>query len=146
MRALMKLMILMCGLAMITLAASPALAGESVTVEVRIIAATADGNDFDDELEDIRNRLERGFSDYSSFEQLGRQSQQIRQGRSQNFSLPTGDTLTLSYNGSDDEFVKLGLVLENRLSTNLRATSGSTFFQAGLNYQDGTLVLAITVE
>ncbi len=142
----MKWMILVAAMGLITLAASPALAGDSVSVEVRVIAATSDGDEFDDDLEDIRNRLERGFTDYSSFEELGRQTHRIEKDSSQNFGLPTGDTLTLTYNGSDDEFVKLGLVLETKLSTNLRATPGSTFFQAGLSYKDGTLVLAITVN
>ena len=126
--------------------ASPALADDSISVEVRTIAASQDGDDFDDALQDIRNRLERGFRDYTSFEQIGRQTQQIALGSSQDFTLPTGDTLTLSYKGDGDKSVKLGLSLADRLDTTLRATPGSTFFQAGLSYRDATLVLAITVE
>lgn len=134
-----------CACVMVLLAA-PAMADDSITVEVRTIAASADGDDFDDALEDIRNRLERGFEGYTSFQQLDRQTRPIERDDDQDFELPTGDTLILAYNGRADDLVKLGLTLETRLSTTLRATPGSTFFQAGLNYEDATLVLAITVE
>lgn len=136
--------------ALATLTASPAAADnqqrDSVTVEVRSIVATPEGDEFDSDLEDLRGRLERGFEDYSSFRQLERDSRTVQQDDSEQFELPTDDNLTLGFEGRDDEFVRLGLDLEDRLSTTLRATPGSTFFQAGLRYEDGLLVLAITVE
>lgn len=120
-------------------------AGE-VGVEVRTIVATPDGEEFDSELDDLRGRLERGFEDYSSFRQLDRQRRSIDGDAGQDFELPTDDRLTLSYQGRDDDYVRLGLELEERLSTTVRATPGSTFFQAGLEYDEGLLILAITVE
>lgn len=126
--------------------ASPAWAEDSVSVEVRAIAADSDGDHIDEELEDIESRLRRGFTDYSSFRHIERNRRDIERDDAAAFELPTDDLLTLTYRGHTDEFVQLGLELENRLSTSLRATPGSTFFQAGLTYGEGTLVLAITVE
>lgn len=128
------------------LMAAPLAAEEKVTVEVRSIAASVDGDEFDEELDDIKGRLHRGFEDYSSFRQLDRQTRDIQRDEKAQFDLPTDDLLTLGYDGRADDFVRLGLVLEDRLSTTLRATPGSTFFQAGLRYEDGLLILAITVE
>ena len=121
--------------------------GDSITAEVRYIAASADGDEVDGELTDIENRLRRGFTDYSSFRHLDRESRTIAIDESSKFELPTGeDVLVLTFNEQTDDFIHLGLELENRLSTTLRATPGSTFFQAGLTYEESTLVLAITVE
>ena len=132
--------------AMVLLTAMPVAAEEKVTVEVRSITASVEGEEFDEELDDIKSRLHRGFEDYSSFRQLDRQTRQIERDDKTEFKLPSDDLLTLGYDGRTDDFVRLGLVLEDRLSTTLRASPGSTFFQAGLRYDDGLLIVAITVE
>ncbi len=124
----------------------PAAAEESVTVEVRAIAATADGEDCDRALRRLCGRLQRGFGAYSHFRQIDRNSLRLGQGDSGELSLPTGNHLTLEFHGVTDDFVKLGLSIDDRLNTTLRASPGSTFFQAGLSYGDGILILAITVR
>lgn len=125
---------------------APAFAQETVSVEVRSIAASSDGAGFDSRLNDLRARLQRGFAGYSSFQQLDNHQVTLRQGAANSLRLPTGGTLTLEYQGMAGDLVKLGLSIEGRLNTTLRATPGSTFFQAGLSYQSGILILAITVE
>lgn len=146
MREMIKIWVALVVAVTVVAVASPAVAQDAVSLEVRSILATVDGDEFDPRLDPLRGRLERGFSDYSSFRQLDLQSQTVERGQEASFDLPTDDTLLLTYNGRADEFVKLGLVLESRLSTTLRATPGSTFFQAGLRHEDGMLILAITVE
>lgn len=147
MRTISRIVTILFVAGIAVLIAAPAAADhDTVTVEVRSISAVPDGDDFDQRLDDIRGRLQRGFEDYSSFRQIDRKSRTITHDGSRNFELPTEDTLTLSYHGRTDEFVRLGLVLEDRFSTTLRATPGSTFFQAGLRYDDSLLILAITVE
>ncbi len=141
-----KLMVALMATALVMSLAATAAADDSVAIEVRAIAASPDGDEFDSRLDDIEQRLERGFSDYSSFRQIDRHHKTIERDESAEFELPTGDVLVLSYNGRADDFVRLGLQLEDRFSTTLRATPGSTFFQAGLVYDESTLVLAITVE
>ncbi|TXD32651.1 hypothetical protein FRC96_16795 [Lujinxingia vulgaris] len=121
-------------------------AQEKVTVEVRAIAASDAGEGFDSQLSDLRRRLERGFAGYSSFRQVASSRLSLGAGESDDVSLPDGSTLTMTSHGKEENFVKLGLSIGDRLNTTLRATPGSTFFQAGLNYQDGILILAITVR
>ncbi len=127
--------------------ATPAMAEEdTISVEVRAIAAGIQEESFDPALEDLRSRLERGFRDYISFEEISRHSHTIALDGSRDFELPTDDVLALSFRGRDDDLVKLGLTLGDRLDTSLRVSPGSTFFQAGLRYERRMLVLAITVE
>ncbi len=123
-----------------------AVAEETITVEVRTIHATPEGDEIDEELKDMENRLRQGITNYSSFRQLNRERHQVEKGGAAEFELPTEDLLTIRFNGVEDDFVRLGLTLGSRLDTTLRASSGSTFFQAGLRYDDGLMVLAITVE
>lgn len=117
-----------------------------LSVQVRTIVATVEDNGFDEDLQDIRGQLERGFEGYNSFRQIDTQTRRLADGAPARFELPTDDELRLNYHGRDDEFVRLGLAIGERLSTTLRATPGSTFFQAGLRHQNGILVLAITVQ
>lgn len=127
-------------------AAAQQSATQTVSIEVRAIAAGVDTEQFDSDLEDLESQLRRAFEDYSSFEQLERSERQIETGDSARVSLPTDDVLVLSNQGRDGDRVRLGLSIEDRLDTSLRATPGNTFFQAGLRYGDRMLVVAITVE
>ena len=137
---------MMMVVAFLGLASTTAWAQETISVEVRVISADDESDHLDESLEDLRDRLARGFRDYTSFTELDRQRRNIALDESASFELPTGDTLILTNNGKAEAFVKLGLNLESRLSTTLRATPGSTFFQAGLRHEDALLILAITVS
>ncbi|RAL21823.1 hypothetical protein DL240_13305 [Lujinxingia litoralis] len=121
-------------------------AQEKVTIEVRAIAASNQSEGFDSQLSDLRRRLERGFAGYTSFRQVASSRLSLADGESDDVSLPDGSTLTMTSHGKQESFVKLGLTIGDRLNTTLRATPGSTFFQAGLSYQSGILILAITVR
>lgn len=128
------------------LVSGTAVAEERVQIEVRAIAATADGEDCDRSLRRLCGRLQRGFGAYSNFQLIARNELRLEAGESGEVTLPTGHNLTMEFHGVTDEFVKLGLSIDDRLNTTLRASPGSTFFQAGLNYREGILILAITVR
>lgn len=128
------------------LISSVAVAEETVSVEVRTIYASSNGEECARSLRRFCGRLERGFGGYSSFQELDHQILRVEKNQSASFSLPTSATVTVTNNGRVDDFVKLGLAIDERLNTTLRATPGSTFFQAGLRHRDGILILAITVE
>lgn len=125
---------------------SVAMAEESVSVEVRTIYASTDGEECERALRRFCGRLERGFAGFSSFQQLDSSTLRVEKDQAAQFTLPTNATVTVTYNGRVDDFVKLGLAIDDRLNTTLRATPGSTFFQAGLRHREGILILAITVE
>lgn len=125
---------------------SPAFAQDSITVEVRSIYASKDGSSFDSSLNDLKNKLTRAFGGYTNFEQVGDTSLKISKSKSKSTRLANGSTMKLTFHGETGRFVKLGLSIAGKLNTTLKATKGSTFFQAGLNYKSGILILAITVK
>lgn len=128
-------------------AAAPAAAhAEDITVQVRSIAANQDGTAFDPQLEDLRSKLSKAFKGYTNFKQVGDSSFVVPEGEKKTASLPNGSTISVTFNGYAGKFIKLGLGIAGRLNTTLRASPGSTFFQAGLEYQSGILILAITVK
>lgn len=125
---------------------SPDVSAEEITVEVRSIAASKDGEGVDDSLEEMEAKLEKVFGNYSKFEQIDHSSIQLDKDQQKSIDLPEGSTLEVTFHGFADDLIKLGISVAGKLSTTLRASSGSTFFQAGLDYEEGILILAITVE
>jgi len=119
---------------------------EEITVEVRSIAASEEGEGVDDSLQGMKSKLEKVFGNYSKFEQIDRSSIELDKDQQKSIDLPEGSTLEVTFHGFADDLIKLGIDVAGKLSTTLRASSGSTFFQAGLDYEDGILILAITVE
>lgn len=125
---------------------SPTVSAQQVAVEVRSIAASKTDKGFDDDLADLKGKLEKVFGSYSTFEQLSRQNVQLDKDQKKSITLPEGSTLKVTFHGFADDLIKLGINVAGKLSTTLRASPGSTFFQAGLQYGDGILILAITVD
>lgn len=125
---------------------SPALSAEEISVEVRSIAASEKGEKVDSELSHLKSKLEKVFGSYSSFQQVGMDSIELDKGETKSISLPDGNKMEVTFSGFAKDLIKLGIEVADKLSTTLRASSGSTFFQAGLDYDDGILILAITVE
>lgn len=145
MRAFSHIVIATCVVGAILALSQPA-AAQTVSVEVHAIAASNDGEGVDDELEDMADKLQKVFGNYSTFEQVETTTIEVDKGEQKSVQLPQGSTLQVTFHGFADDLIKLGINVGDKLSTTLRASSGSTFFQAGLEYGDGILILAITPE
>ena len=128
------------------LGASPEAHADPITVEVRTIAASTDGEGFDARLNPLKGQLTKAFRGYTSFKLEGKRVLRLKDGKSKSMPLPTGGELTLTHHGMAGDLIKLGLGLANKMSTMLRVSRGSTFFQAGLDYGSGILIVAITVN
>lgn len=122
-----------------------AYAEEPVTVEVRTIAASTEDSGFDTRLDPLKGKLTRAFRGYKSFTLLGKRVLSLKEGKGKSMPLPNGSELELTYHGMAGELVKVGLAIAGKMSTTLRASRGSTFFQAGMDHENGILILAITV-
>lgn len=130
----------------VVLGASPPVSAQTVDVEVRAISASKDGESFDEKLSDLKAKLQKVFANYTEFEQISKTSVQLDKGQTNSVKLPEGSTLEITFHGLADDLIKIGVDVGDKLSTTLRASPGSTFFQAGLEYDDGILILAITVD
>ncbi len=135
----------------VTLAPSQAHAADDVTVVIRTIHAAPDGQGADPQLNDLGPKLTKAFQGYGAFTQI--QSQRVNISAAEPFSivLPDGTRFRLDYKGAegDGALHRLGVGVGKRLDTDVRASNGSTFFQAGLPYkhngQDGILIVAISL-
>lgn len=128
-------------------AVAPAVAyAEDITVQVRSIAADQTTTAFDPQLEDLRKKLEKAFKGYTNFKLVGDSTFTVPNGEKKTANLPNGSTISVTFHGFAGKFIKIGLGIAGKLNTTLRASPGSTFFQAGLEYQSGILILAITVK
>ncbi|MGM0558530.1 MAG: hypothetical protein ACQEVA_19245 [Myxococcota bacterium] len=121
-------------------------AAQDVDVTVRSISASKDGNNFDPKLNDLKNKLTRAFSGYTSFKLVQTDDFTLDKSQAETVTVPGGTEVTLTFHGLAGDFYKMGLSIADKLTTTLRASPKSTFFQAGLSYKSGILILAITVE
>jgi hypothetical protein len=121
-------------------------AAQDVTIRVRSIAATTQGDSFDKKLGDLKNELKTAFRGYTNFKLLDDTTFTLSKSESRTLAIPGGTKLTLTFHGLAGEFLRLGLAIGEQLRTTLRASPGSTFFQAGLDYKSGMLILAITAK
>ncbi|MFB6350909.1 MAG: hypothetical protein ABEN55_15805 [Bradymonadaceae bacterium] len=145
MRTFFHILVATAALAVV-LGASPPASAQTIDVEVRAISASKQGDSFDKKLSDLKSKLEKVFANYSHFEQLSQTSIQLDKGQTDSVNLPEGSTLEITFHGLAKDLIKLGVDVGDKMSTTLRASPGSTFFQAGLEYDDGILILAITVD
>ncbi len=124
-------------------------ASESIEVEVRSIHAKKeapdDGPAVDPDLESLKSKLQGTFGDYESFHQLAHSTFSLAEGSTHSVELANGDRAEFKFNGKSDNLLKLGVNVGDRASISLRLSSGSTFFQAGLEMDGGMLIVAVTV-
>lgn len=145
MRAFMKIILAVMVMGAMTGIADTA-AAQDVDVKVRSIAASKSGDSFDPQLKSLKTKLTRAFSGYTNFELVQTDDFTLKDSQSKTVTVPGGTEVTLTFHGLAGDFYKMGLTVSDRLNTTLRAAPKSTFFQAGLRYKSGILILAITVE
>jgi hypothetical protein len=119
---------------------------DEIEVQVRTIHAKKDGDKLDPKLTDIRETLGKAFKGYESFNDLGIQTETVTNSGSGKFKLPDGTDLEVSYKGKSKELLRLGLGVGEKFKSDVRVSPGGTFFQAGLPYNGGILIIAITIQ
>lgn len=135
--------------AVVCLAAAPAVASAAVRAEVRVIHATGGagaGDYVDPALKPIAGYLAKSFgARYTSFRQLDIETLTLELQQRGTVELPGDRTLALTFKGVKDEFVRLFMELPH-LKTTVKVRDGGLFFQAGQSFQGGMLILAIRVH
>lgn len=145
MRTLLNILLTLTVLAGIVGFSEPA-AAQEVTIRVRSIAASTQGQHFDSKLDDLKTKLQKAFRGYTHFELVDDTKFTLQANKSKTVAVPGGTEMTLEFKGVTGDFLRLGLSIGDKLHTTLKASRGSTFFQAGLSYKSGMLILAITAE
>lgn len=120
---------------------------QGISVEVRSIAASTKGNSFDPKLKDLERKLKGpAFARYTNFKQVSVSTVRLASEGNKSVKLPDGSSMKLTFLGYAGKLVKLGVGIPKKLNTTLRLSPGSTFFQAGLRYGTGILILAIRIK
>ncbi len=115
-------------------------------VRVAAIAATATDGDPDPALRQMVPVLKRTFPDYQGFKLVSSTTVELARGATEVVPLPNGKDLKVGYLGPQEGYVKLHMDIKDKLSTTVRVEDGGTFFQAGMAYEGGILILAITAK
>jgi hypothetical protein len=118
--------------------ASPA----RVRVEVTTIHA-AKGPGPGSAPEKLAERLSRAFPGYAAFHLLGTAGLDLAAGGSGKAGLPDGSEVEVAFLGAADKMLRLRVAIPPRLATEVRVADGGTFYQAGMEYRGGVLILAI---
>lgn len=151
------LSVLMTALSLAILGASPLMTpGTAVAqdaeaaplaIQVHTVHALPGGQSMDTSLsKEMAATLQKAFDGYGTFKDLGVQKAEVALTKAHTFTLKDGTELTLTYKGPSKELVRLGLAVGEKFKSDVRASHGVTFYQAGLPYEGGILIIAITVQ
>ena len=139
-------------------AAAPA-PPSAISAEIVILHATNDGTGIDPKIGKMPELAKPPFSSYNSYKLLDNVKQPLQKGKSATVKLPTGRDLMVTWKdaiapqkkGDPMRFVMTASIQKPGGNTFLpllevNAKPGETFFVAGQNYKDGTLVIGIKVS
>lgn len=115
-------------------------------VEIKIIQIRTDEVSFDPALEPLKDKLHEAFTGYTSFKSLSSEKATIAKDQSHMFSLPDNTPLTISHQDEMGDVIRLGVSVGDKVKTGIKVSRDHTFFQAGLPYKEGILVIAITAR
>lgn len=130
----------------LTVSAQPA-AAQNVRVVIKSIEASKGEPYIDPKLNDLRKQLNQpGFAGYSTFKQVDSTSFSLSKGKSKDLRLKNGKEAKLTFHGEANNLARIGLEIVGSMNTTLRLSKGSYFFQAGMRYGSGILILAIKID
>ena len=94
----------------------------------------------------LTKRLTMAFPKYTAFHLLGSAKWDLAKGATGTHELPNKQALKVKYLGPQDDFLKLQVAIPPKLKTDVRVKNGGTFYQAGMDYNGGILILSINAE
>ncbi len=128
------------------LSPATAAAQDKVEIGVRAILASPEAGAADPELADLQATLVKAFEGYGTFKELSDEKAALALQKTQKFALPDGTAFEVAFKGTTGDLLKLGLSVGDKFKSDVRVSRGSTFFQAGLPYNKGILIIAITAR
>jgi len=118
---------------------------QKITVETSFIKASNKGDVIDSRLRKIASQLVR--LNYPSYSLIGRGKKTGRPREELLFDMPDGDTLRIVVIGIEDTYIKLLVSMKNAgLKTNFKINNNGTVIVGGNEYQDGSLIIALTAS
>lgn len=124
---------------------------DSVLVKIQTLSATTGDGETDVELKPLEDELRSGFPGYDTFHFLNKTKLNVPVDEKRSLELPDDEksTLEVTNRGLTKEtpaLIRLEVGLKGKIAAEVKASPGSTFFQAGLLHKGGILILAISAE
>ncbi len=94
----------------------------------------------------LTKRLAVAFPKYTAFHLLGSSQWDLAKGKAGTHALPNDKSLNVTYLGPQEKFLKLRVAIPPKLKTEVRVKNGGTFYQAGMGYKGGILILSINAK
>ncbi len=135
---------LMMGLLCLTGGVSAA-AAAGPQLKVSVVHATKQAGAKDPALKKVQGQLEKAFAGYKSFKELAKHQFTLKKGAPAKLKLPNQKSATFDYQGRAGKAHKVAMTI-GRNSLDLKIPERRLFFQAGLKYRDGILVLALYLK
>lgn len=121
-------------------------AAQQVEVAVKVIYASKNGNEVNENVKDVYERLKKMF-DFTSYNKLVDYDKKAGYKSEHEIDLPNGQKLILTATGKDKEDrIKVDLEITGVVKTDFRLKDGGTIILGGTRHQDGVLVLVIKVS
>ena len=123
-------------------------ATKEVTTKVAIIHASKAKGGVDKSLsKKIVRSLRKTFGGYTTFKQLDKKTLKLTTKSPKVIKLPNAQKATLSYRGKKGRSHQLTLAIpKSKVNVDLSAPAKKLFYQAGIPYKDGILILAFYLK
>jgi len=127
--------------------ASTAQAKNALKLKTAIIYATKTGQMDPNITKVTQKSLAATFGAYKGFEQLEKANKKIAKGTPATLKLPTGQTAVVSLIGKKGRAYQLQLEIpKHKVKVKLSAPPKKLFYQAGIPYKKGRLILAFYLK
>ncbi|MBT8372455.1 MAG: hypothetical protein KJO34_15920 [Deltaproteobacteria bacterium] len=117
-----------------------------VTIEVKTVLASSEGNNLDPQLSEMADELKNLFR-YTSYRLLGSDRLTLKPHQTGELSLPSRRRLQITHRGIRNQRVELFLKMfkkrKNVFETNIRQNNRSSLIVGGPRYKNGYLLFSI---
>ncbi len=128
-------------------ASGMALAADGVNIKVAVIHAVKGKAKSDPALKKIEPALRKAFGGYGTFKQLDKHNFELKQKGTKKVSLPNGSSAAVRYDGQKGKHHLIRLTIpKSKVDVDLRAPAKRMFYQAGMKYKGGILILAFYLK
>ena len=142
-----RIMVIMTFVGTLLFGMGLAQAGNTAKVKVAVIHATKAKAPKDPALKKIEKSLKTAFGGYKSFKQLDKQVLKLTAGKPANIKLPGAQKARLTYKGKKGKRHMMTLAIpKSKVNVDLRVPARKLFYQAGIPYKNGILILAFYLK
>jgi hypothetical protein len=127
---------------------STAYSKDTVSLKVAVVHASKIAGKSDKKISARMGKsLRTAFGQFKSFQQLTKTTLKLKKGKRVAVNLPTKDKAVVVYDGKSGKKHRISLLIpEHKVRMKLSAPAKKLFYQAGIRYKNGILILAFYLK